>query len=238
MQKVALITGSGRGLGRELARRLCQHGYGVSIHAFQSLEGANTLQKELAASGHDAMVFSGDLRQTTEAQKLVDSTLQHFGRLDLLICNSGVYYGKAWDIANEVEWKEEIESTLWPTIWTCRYAIQVLRASGSGRIVCIGDSGCDRIDARKHAVGYHMAKTGLYLFVRSLAQAEAEHGVTVNMISPSILEESAFGPKPEAMPTKRRVQADEIYRAIEFLAAAESTQITGTNMIIGGSWGL
>ena len=238
MQRVALITGAGRGLGRELARRLALHGYSVSIHAFQSIAGARQLKDELGKEGASALVTTGDLTQTNEARTLVEATTRHFGRIDLLLCNSGVYHGKKWDDASETEWKDEVDSTLWPTIWMCRHAIPWLRASDHGRIVCIGDSGCDRIDARQRAVGYHMAKMGLYLFVRSLAQAEAAHGVTANMISPSVLESSFHGPSDQEMPTGRCVSPDDVYRAVKFLACPDSSQITGTNIIVGGGWNL
>jgi 3-oxoacyl-[acyl-carrier protein] reductase len=237
-QPVALITGAAKGLGAALAKRLTQTGCAVALHYRGSADEAAALVKNIAANGGNAAAFQADLAVEEEAKRLLREVHAKFGKLDLLVNNSGVYREKNSQALTAGEWFEGINSTATAAFFTTRAALPYLRKAANGRVINIGDSGCERVGARDLAISYHIGKTGALMLTRSFAQEEAKHGVTVNMISPGYLDNSLALPGLEKIPAGRFGSPDDVWNAIQFLIKPESNYLTGANLIVSGGWNL
>ncbi|MGD9896589.1 MAG: SDR family NAD(P)-dependent oxidoreductase [Candidatus Methylacidiphilaceae bacterium] len=237
-KKVALVTGAGRGLGAALARKLGQDAWSVAVHFHSSKVGAHEVVEQIRAAGGDAEAFGADLRRQTEAQQLLKQVENRFGGLRLLINNSGIYSPVGLLETGEEDWHLGWQTTATAMLFTTLAALPLLRTSGFGRIVNIGDSACDRLGAREMALGYHLGKVGVYLLSRSFAREEARHGVTVNVVSPGYLEESIHLPPPSKIPAGRFGTYEDIWHAIRFLIDEENGYVTGSHIIVSGGWNL
>ncbi|MDD2677417.1 MAG: SDR family oxidoreductase [Methylacidiphilaceae bacterium] len=237
-KKVALVTGAGRGLGAALARQLGQDGWAVAVHYHSSKEGGHEVVQQIRAAGGDAEAFGADLRYQAEAQALLRQVESRFGGLRLLINNSGIYPPVRLLETREEDWQIGWQTTATAMLFTSLAALPLLRASGVGRIVNIGDSACDRLGAREMALGYHIGKVGVYLLSRSLAREEARHGLTVNVVSPGYLEESIHLPSLSKIPAGRFGTHEDVWRAIQFLIDEENSYVTGAHIVVSGGWNL
>lgn len=236
--KVALVTGAGGGLGATLAKGLSAQGYAVGLHYFQNKEGATEIAREIESTGGKANIFQADLSDPQEAESLGAEVEESFGRLDVLIHNTGVYHAKDLYELSDEEWFEGLDTTVTAAFFTTRALLPLLRQSGSGRVINIGDSSCERIGARNLSLSYHIGKTGVLMLTKSLAQKEAEHGITANMISPGYLENSIDLPSPDLIPAGRFGNFEDILNAVLFLLNDASSYLTGSNLIISGGWNL
>jgi 3-oxoacyl-[acyl-carrier protein] reductase len=237
-KKVALVTGAGRGLGAALARKLGQDGWAVAVHYHSSKEGGQEVVQQIREAGGDAEAFGADLRYQEEAQTLLRQVENRFGGLRLLINNSGIYPPVSLLETREEDWQIGWQTTATAMLFTTLAALPLLRASGVGRIVNIGDSACDRLGAREMALGYHIGKVGVYLLSRSLAREEARHGLTVNVVSPGYLEESVHLPSLSKIPAGRFGTHEDVWRAIQFLIDEENSYVTGAHIVVSGGWNL
>jgi len=238
MNKVALVTGAGRGLGSDLALKLSQQGYAVAVHYFKSRSNAEKLVEEIDAAGGRAVAMKGDLSGWDDARRLLERVQLDFGQLDVLVNNSGVYHEKDFNSLTETEWHEGLNTTVTAAFFVTRASLPLLRQSDAGRIINIGDSSCDRPGRRDMALSYHIGKTGVYMLTRSFAASEASYGVTVNMVSPGYLENSVGLLDASEIPAGRLGSFDDIFNAVEFLLKKESNYITGTNITVSGGWNL
>ncbi|VVM04796.1 SDR family NAD(P)-dependent oxidoreductase [Methylacidimicrobium tartarophylax] len=237
-KKVALVTGAGRGLGAALARKLGQDRWAVAVHYHASKEGGHEVAQQIRAAGGDAEAFGADLRHQAEAQTLLRQVESRFGGLRLLINNSGIYPPVGLLETREEDWQIGWQTTATAMLFTTLASLPLLRASGAGRIVNIGDSACDRLGAREMALGYHIGKVGVYLLSRSLAREEARHGLTVNVVSPGYLEESVHLPSLSKIPAGRFGTHEDVWRAIQFLIDEKNSYVTGAHIIVSGGWNL
>jgi 3-oxoacyl-[acyl-carrier protein] reductase len=238
MQPVALVTGAGTGLGSALAEKLAAAGYAVALVYRNSKEGVLRRQQSIRDHGGTSFVFRADLAKESEAQALARSVQETWGRLDVVVNCSGNYSGGSLSTLTETEWNDGLDSTIHAAFHLTRATLPLLRASGHGRLIHLGDSSCDRPTARDMALGYHIGKTGVLMLVRSVAAEEARHGVTVNMVSPGWLENSVDLPPAESLPAGRYGTFDDIWNAVEFLLKPESGYLTGSNLVVSGGWNL
>ncbi len=235
--KVALITGGGSGLGAAISTHLAVHGYDIAIHYWSSQESALKVQEAVIAAGQKAILFQGDLTGEADILAMRESFDTEFDRLDLLVNNAGVYHEKAFYDLTEAEWFADLNSTATAVYFTTRTFISLLRAT-HGRVINIGDGGCDRPGARNMAPSYHVGKTGVWMLTRSFAKHEAKHGIAVNMVSPGLLETSVGLGSPDVVPAGRFGNFNDMFAAIDFLAGTGTPYITGSNLIVGGGWNL
>ena len=194
--------------------------------------------EQIRQGGGDAEDFQADLAHQAEAQGLLQQVEKRFGSLRLLIHNAGVYPPVSLLETGEEDWQAGWQTTATAMLFTTLSALPLLRSSGTGRVVCIGDSACDRLGAREMALGYHIGKIGVYLLARSFARQEARHGLTVNVVSPGYLEESINLPPPSKIPAGRFGTHDDLWRAIRFLIDEKSGYVTGSHLIVSGGWNL
>jgi 3-oxoacyl-[acyl-carrier protein] reductase len=233
----ALVTGSAKGVGKALVTALAKAGYDVAVHYNRSQDAALALQSQLGEYGVRVIVLQADVTQTHEAQHLVEETHHQLGRLDVLINNVGNYHkGPLHEVTPET-WHAMLDSNLSATFYTCQRAIPIMRTQGYGRIINVGYTGAEHLIARPQVAAYSIAKTGVILYSKALAKDNAEHGITVNVVSPGVLENSDSKPMSE-LPMGRTGTLDEFSSAVMYLLSDAAAYITGVTLEVAGGWHL
>ncbi|MGL4609234.1 MAG: bifunctional dihydropteridine reductase/dihydrofolate reductase TmpR [Trueperaceae bacterium] len=232
----ALITGSAKGIGKAILLTLAKNGYDVAVHYRSSLAEAETVAEEAASYGVKTTLLQADVTNAREAQTLVQKTHEAFGRLDVLVNNVGNYHKGLLAELNTENWHNMLDSNLNAVFYTCQTAIPFMRQQG-GRIINIGFAGAENLVARPRTVAYVIAKTGVLLYSKALAKSEAAHNITVNVVSPGVIENSVSQPL-EDIPMQRTGTFDELTSAVMYFLSPEARYVTGTNIQVAGGWNL
>lgn len=238
-RRVALVTGSAIGIGRAIVLALAQDGYDVAVHYRRSHDAAEAVAQEARARGVNAVTLAADVTVEAQARALVEAAHEAFGRLDVLVNNVGDYHhGPIGELASET-WHAMFSSNLHSTFYTCQHALRYLRAAPrGGRIVNLGYAGAELLKARPNIVAYGIAKTGVILYSKALAVTEAENGVTVNVVSPGIMENSATKPALSKVPAGRLGSVSELASAVLYFVSDAAAYTTGVTVEVAGGWNL
>ena len=234
---VALVTGSAKGIGRAILLGLAGAGFDVAVHYRLSTDAAETVRADAVRLGANAVAFTADVTDPTEAARLVRAVEEHFGRLDVLVNNVGNYVFKPLVELSDKEWGDMINSNLSSAFYTMRAAIPIMRARGGGRIVNIGYAGAQNLVARPSLAAYALAKTGVLLLTKAVAKAEAVHGICANVVAPGVMENSVTKPSKE-IPAGRVGLEDEVAAAVRFFVSPAAAYITGQTLEVAGGWNL
>jgi len=238
MRRTILITGSAKALGAALAKGLATDGHRIAIHFRSSRHEAEETRQAILKVGGDAAIFRSALASLADGERLVEDIVSHFGSLDTLINNAGTFNRKRFEELTLEEWNAGFASTASAAFIATRAALPHLRASGHGRIINIGDSMSERTGFTEPAMSYYIGKVGVWMMTQTLAATEVRHGITVNMVSPGVLEGSICDTPIEAMPLGRYGTYDDVLRPIRFLLEEGSQALTGSNLYVGGGWNI
>lgn len=220
----ALITAGGQGLGGALTAHLEARGHQVLAHYRTSFPAAGT-------------GIQADLRTAAGRIDLMERVRAVTGRLDVLVNNLGVYpEARLPDIPLET-FESVLSLTLTATFHLTQLALEHGLLQEGSRVINIGDSGADRIEARALATPYHVAKVGVHVLTRSYAQVLTGRGITVNMVSPGFLENSVGSPGSR-IPAGRPGRFDDVLGAVDYLLSKEAAYVSGTNIVVSGGWNL
>jgi 3-oxoacyl-[acyl-carrier protein] reductase len=234
----ALVTGSGRGIGRAVALALAADGIDVAIHYRSSREAAEGVVAEATTRyGVRAVALQADVTDEGEAQALVDAAAAALGGLRVLVNNVGDYHHGPVAELDADTWHRMLASNLHSVFYTCQRAMPIMRSAGGGRVVNIGYTGAEIIKARPAIVAYQIAKTGVIIYTKALARSEARHGITVNVVSPGVMENSVTKPLDE-LPMGRTGRLDELVGAVRYFLTPEAAYVTGTHLEVAGGWNL
>jgi 3-oxoacyl-[acyl-carrier protein] reductase len=227
MRRTILITGAAKRLGAALAKGLAQDGHRIAIHFRSSKAEAEETLAQIHKAGGDAALFQSALADLSQGEQLVKEIVQRFGGLDTLINSAGTFPRKSFEETTQEDWNAGLTSTATAAFVATRAALPSLRASGCGRIINIGDSMSDRIGFADIAMSYYIGKLGVWLMTRTLATSEARHKITVNMVSPGVLENSMNETPIANMPLGRFGTTEDVLRPIRFLLEPASEALTG-----------
>jgi NAD(P)-dependent dehydrogenase (short-subunit alcohol dehydrogenase family) len=243
--KVAIITGAGRGIGRATAEKFVAEGAAVVIAELDPEPGEETAQR-LTAQGGRARFIRCDITDEESVRRTVEQTLAHFGRLDILVNNAGVNtYFDATEMTQE-EWDQAMAVDL-KGAWLCaKYALRPMKAARRGSIVNIAS--IHAIMTTEGMFPYAAAKAGLVGMTRSLALDYGPYGIRVNAVCPGwthtrlVDEWLARQPDPEAAlrrvaelhPLRRIASPAEVANLIAFVASDEASFITGAMLLVDG----
>jgi NAD(P)-dependent dehydrogenase (short-subunit alcohol dehydrogenase family) len=233
----ALVTGSASGIGRGIALALARTGYDVCIHYRSSETQAEATRAEAEALGVGAITLQADLAEKDGPGRLVREAHDRLGGLAVLVNNVGSYVYKPFDELTSEEWDDVLATNLDATFAACRAAIPLMRAAGSGRIVNLGYAGAQNLVGRPNLVSYAIAKAGVVLLTKAIARAEAEHGITANVVAPGVIETSRTKPVRE-IPMGRVGTVDEVAAAVLYLVSPEAAYVTGQVLEVAGGWNL
>jgi 3-oxoacyl-[acyl-carrier protein] reductase len=244
-EKVALVTGASRGIGRAVAEALAGEGAGVAVHYNRNRAAAEDTLKSLPGGPHE--IFCCDVSNPTGAKALVAGVVGHFDRMDILVNNAGIYvpHPHIEELTYE-EWLDNWGRTVGTNLlgpanlmyWAARQMIK----QGGGRIVNISSRGAFR--GEPDAPAYGASKAGLNALSQSMAQALAPHNICVTVLAPGWVETDMTRrylsrPEGEAVrnqsPLKRVAAPEEVARAVLFLASEGSDYLTGAIVDINGA---
>ncbi len=235
--KTALVTGSARRLGREIALRLAQEGYFTFVHYRGSRTEAAATLRALEMRGGKGALVQGDVGNPVDIKSMVAAIRRTTGRLDVLVNNVGVY--KPGSLLRYSA--EDFETTLRVNLSGCFRLIQstlTLFPSSGGSIVNIGYAGVESMTGTTHNTAYLISKTGLLILTRSLAQALGSKKIRVNMVSPGILSNSVELPRSpkEWIPLGYTGSVGDVADAVLFLTGKNARYITGVNLDVSGGY--
>ena len=244
--KCALITGSGRGIGRAIALELARHGTHVVINYFRHRDPAEETASQVRALGVNALVIKAHVGDVDGMQRLATAAVETFGAVDILIGNaaSGVLRPvlkqelKGWD------WTLNINTR--SILLGARTLAPAMAERGWGRIIGITSIGSTRVLPEYSIVG--ISKAGIEALIRYLAVELAPHGIVCNAVSPGVVETEAldfFPSKDDILafsrqrtPVGRLVTADEIARVVAWLCTDEARMIVGQTIVVDGGYGI
>jgi len=241
--RVAIVTGSSRGMGRGTAAHLAKLGASVAVCYVRSKDLAEELSEQIRSDGGDAQAFGADLTTEDGAQGLIDAVVAHFGHLDTLVCNVGGFLRKPFDETTTEEWREQFAQNTDTMFFCIRAALPYLRASGSGRVVNFAAAGAEQPARQTNFAAYAAAKSAVVGFSRALARELAPDGITVNVIAPGIVSDNAptreearaIGPVKHT-PVGRVGSFEDVAEAVAFLVRPEADYITGALLEVAGGW--
>tara|TARA_B100001750_G_C15519740_1_gene610504 strand:- start:3736 stop:4500 length:765 start_codon:yes stop_codon:yes gene_type:complete len=240
--KVAIVTGAGRGMGREVARKLVDLGANVAINDV-SLEDAKSSIEDISNSGNNEMfAIDGDITNKNDVDNLILKTSEKFGGIDILVNNAGVLRPtKVIDIEEE-EWDWVVNVNLKGTYLCSRAVLPSMISRGWGRIVNFSSTAGKNISTVGGA-HYTAAKAGILGFTRHLAKEAAQFGITVNSVCPgliatemvlSTINEAQIKSYESSFPISRMGQPYEVADLVAFLASNKASYITGASLDING----
>jgi 3-oxoacyl-[acyl-carrier protein] reductase len=231
----ALVTGSATGIGRGIVLALAREGYDVAIHFRRSADEAEATRAVAESLGVRAVALRADLADRGAARALVQEAHQALGGLSTLVNNVGNYLYKPFDDVTDDDWDDVLATNLGATFATCQAAIPLFREAGGGRIVNLGYAGAQSLVGRPNLAAYAIAKTGVVLLTKAIARAEAENGITANVVAPGVIENSATKPLQE-IPAGREGRIDEVASAVLYFVSPEAAYVTGQVLEVAGGW--
>jgi len=233
--KVVVVTGAGRGIGRSIARMYARHGAKVVI-ADRNFQDAQETERLIKEEGGEAFAIFADVSRPEDVVTLMKKTEEIYGRLDILINNAGIGCWKSpYDLTVE-EWDSVINTNLRGTFLCSREAAKIMRKNGGGSIVNIASTRA--IMSEPDSESYAASKGGILALTHALAVSLGPDRIRVNAISPGWIETGDYEKLREIdhlqHPAGRVGKPEDIARACLFLTADENGFITGTNLVIDG----
>ena len=238
--KAALITGGGRGIGAAIARALAGEGCDVALVDFCAFGAAQSLATELCAGGRRALAIRADVSDLRAAEAAVATTVETFGRLDILVCNAGIARDAVVWKLSEQAWDEVMTVNLKGTFAYCRAAAPVFRAQRTGRVVTVAS--INGLRGKAGQANYAASKAGVAALTKTLARELGPAGVTVNCIAPGMVRtEMIASLSPEIRQTAEREAAlgriaepEDVASVVAFLCSARARHVTGTVIKVDG----
>ncbi len=239
-QRVALVTGASRGIGRAIALELAARGAAVVINYHQSPERANEVVKEIEASGGKAAACQADVSRFEQAQNLVKFALETFGDLHILVNNAGITRDTLIMMMSEADWDAVLETNLKSTFNCSKAAVKHMLRKRYGRIVNIASVAGQM--GNPGQTNYSASKAGQIGFTKALAREVAARNITVNAVAPGFVETEILNAMPagalevalKLVPLARIGQPQEIAYAVAFLASDQAAYITGQVLGVDG----
>lgn len=236
--KVALITGASRKLGRAIARSLAYGGATVAINARTSREEAQKVADEIRAAGGRAEIFLADVTDEAAVKAMVQSILDRFGRLDILVLNAAIRAEVPFLEMSYEEWRRPLTMSLDGAFHCMQACIPAMLQAGGGSIVTLG--GLSSLSGAKLRVHGTVAKHGLLGMTRAVAREFGDRNVRANCVAPGRMNiehrpERTAEPNVESrIPLGRKGEREEVAAAVRFLCGPGASFITGQTVYVNG----
>jgi 3-oxoacyl-[acyl-carrier protein] reductase len=238
--RIAIVTGASRGIGRAVALELAARGASVIVNYNSSPERADEVVKEIEAGGGKAAVFQADVSNFEAAQALVKFAVETFGDLHILVNNAGITRDMVIMMMPEADWDTVIDTNLKSTFNCSKAAVKHMMRKRYGRIVSIASVAGQM--GNPGQTNYSASKAGQIGFTKALAREVAARNITVNAIAPGFVDTEILDAMPEGtleaalkmVPLARTAQPEEIGYAVAFLASDQAGYITGQVLGVDG----
>jgi glucose 1-dehydrogenase len=241
--RVAIVTGAGRGIGAALAKGLAAEGAAVAVNYSRSAKEAEAVVSEITAAGGRALAVQADVQDLSAHARLVSAAVDTFGGLDILINNAGIEFRQPFLECTEENWNTTVGVNLKGAYFLSQAAArEMVRFGRGGKIINIS-SVHDEVPIKNLSI-YSITKGGMKMLTKSLAYELAQHRINVNSISPGailtdmnreVLSNPAYNAKVlDKIPWRRIGDVQDLVGAAVFLSSGESDYVTGTTLYIDG----
>jgi len=238
--RVAIVTGSGRGIGRAIALRLAEAGASVVVNDIGDAAPVEAVVKEIKAMGGQALPVLADVSSAAEVDRLVAETTSAYGRIDILVNNAGIARDQLLLRMTEEEWDRVLAVDLKSVFLCTRAVLKYMVKERRGRIISIAS--VVGIVGNAGQANYAAAKAGIIGFTRTVAKEVASRGITVNAIAPGFidtemtkrLKEEWKEELKKRIPLGRLGSPRDVAEAVAFLAGEEAGYITGQVLVVDG----
>jgi 3-oxoacyl-[acyl-carrier protein] reductase len=241
--KVAIITGSGRGIGRATALRFAEQGACIVVNYLQSVESGKQVVEEIIRKGGKAIGVRADVSRKEDRKRLLDETLKEFKQIDILVNNAGLERGGSIDDITEEDWLRITEVNVMAPFFLSREAFKIMEKQRKGKIINV--TSLTGILPSVSNIVYRVSKSALIHLTKCLALAFAPH-IQVNGIAPGMMEHQMKGSggftpeerkaRAQRRPLKRLGTLSEIADLFVYLASDESNYITGEVITFDGGF--
>ena len=240
MSKVALITGSSRGIGEQRAVTLAKEGYNIALNYRKENEELEALKNEIEQNNVKCLTVQGDVSNFEDCENIVKETINEFEKIDVLVNNAGITKDMLLARMKEEDFKQVIDVNLVGTFNMTKNAISYMMKARQGRIINI--SSAVGVVGNAGQTNYSASKAGIIGFTKSLAKEVASRNILVNAVAPGFIETSMTDVLKEEVkqeiakniPLRRMGSAQDVANVVKFLASEDSSYITGQVINIDG----
>ncbi len=240
MNKLAIITGGTRGIGKQIALTFAKEGYNIAINYRTENEDLKNTKKEIEENNVKCFTFQGDVTNFKDCEQFVKQIVEEFGNIDVLVNNAGITRDTLLMRMKEEDFKQVIDTNLIGTFNVTKNVISYMMKARSGRIINI--SSVVGISGNAGQTNYAASKAGIIGFTKSLAKEVASRNITVNAVAPGfietqmtdVLKEDIKEEIAKKIPLKRMGTPQDVANVVKFLASSDSSYITGQVINIDG----
>lgn len=241
--RVAVITGGARGIGRGLALELAAQGWSIAFTYRTSEQAARETAAAIEAYGVNAQPLRCDVSEAAAGRKMVEQVEHTWGRIDALVHCAGPYHRVNLMEETPAGWTSMFDNNLHPVFYLTEAVAPGMKARRYGRIITFSMANADQMIAQPDVTAHYIAKAGVLILTRTWAKILAPFGITVNAISPGFID-SGSAPAEELAGMIKRIPAGYVgevrdtVAAAQFLLSEEARYVTGTNIHVSGGWGV
>jgi len=242
-ERVAVITGGAKGIGRGIALDLAAQQWSVAICYRTSETEASATADAITSRGGRALSIRCDVSDPQAAKGLVAQVEQQWGRIDALINGAGPYHRVNLFEETVEGWNEMFDSNLHPIFYLAKAVVPGMKARKYGHIINFSMANADQMISQPDVTAHYIAKAGVLILTRTLAKLLAAYGITVNAISPGFIDSGSALPE-ELAGMAKRIPAGYIgtvgdtVAAVRYLLSDEARYVNGANIQISGAWGI
>ena len=240
MNKLALITGGTRGIGKQIALTFAKEGYDIAINYRTENDDLKNTKREIETNNVKCFAVQGDVTKFEDCEKFVKQIVEEFGNIDVLVNNAGITRDTLLMRMKEEDFKQVIDTNLVGTFNVTKNVISYMMKARNGRIINI--SSVVGISGNAGQTNYAASKAGMIGFTKSLAKEVASRNITVNAVAPgfietqmtAVLKEDIKEEIAKKIPLKRMGTPQDVANVVKFLASSDSSYITGQVIHIDG----
>ncbi len=240
--RVAIVTGASRGIGKGIALMLAREGATVVITYRSNRAAAEKTVRAIQGIGGRTLAISTDVTDPARADQMAQQVYGTYGRIDVLVNSVGNFGWKPVAESGVEEWHGLVVSNLFSVYYASRAVLPMMRRQRWGRIINMGAVGSERAFGQAKISAYMAAKAGVVAFSRSLALEEAQHGITVNVVNPPVLDDPEMTPEEAARvrdaryPVGRPPTSEDVAAAVRYFASEDAGYVTGQVINVSGGW--
>ncbi|SET27444.1 3-oxoacyl-[acyl-carrier-protein] reductase [[Clostridium] polysaccharolyticum] len=239
-EKVALVTGASRGIGRAIAMQLAAKGAKVIVNYAGNQAAADAVVKEINEQGGEAFAYQCNVNDFTAVKEMIDYIVKEYGAIDILVNNAGITKDNLLLKMSEQDFDSVMDVNLKGCFHTCKHVLRPMLKNRGGRIINI--TSVVGVTGNSGQANYSASKAGIIGFTKSVAKEVAAKGITVNAVAPGfiqtdmtdVLSESVKNDITNSLPMKRIGAPEDVANAVCFLASDDASYITGQVLEVNG----
>ncbi len=242
--KVVLVTGAARGIGKATALLFAKEGAKLIVNYSKSEKEANELVQEIKKIGSDAIAIKCDVSEEEQVKKMFETAIKKFGKIDVLVNNAGIVFDLPIEEKTIAQWKRTMDVNLLGTFLCSKHAMLIMKKQNSGAIVNVSSNNALNSFGAGEEMDYNATKAGIITLTRDFSRKLAPFG-RVNCVAPGWVDTDLNKELPKELieretkkiGLKRFAKPEEIAKAILFLASDDASYVSGSTLLIDGAYG-